>query len=181
MTKLPNITANPQTKSFATRRASIRLYRGLAGLFAITGVLLAVSSWIPFWKISAGDRLATFSGMQVTGHLTWGLVATGALACIFGGAMALGRSVPRYVFALLASTSVVLAGFFALLVNQLSPSDGHTRLVLLADTALWSTFQHTTVQAHFGVGLYLAAGAALFMVALTYPLTRHLFKDPEKP
>ena len=65
-------------------------------VYALCGLGMAVSAWLPYRVLTVGSTEITFSGMQFTENLAWILVACGVGSTALGIVGLVGRHAPAY-------------------------------------------------------------------------------------
>lgn len=148
------------------------MHHALFAVYALCGVGMAASAWLPFRVLSVGSTQITFSGMQFTGNLAWILVACGIGAVGLGILGLIGKRAPAYSVVLAPATGLVFAGFFLLLLFQASPSLGGQKYVMVSDAHAWQMVRSEAPRAVMGLGLILTSATSVVMAALAYPIFR---------
>ena len=148
------------------------LQKSAFGLYALLGLAMALSAFLPFRVLRSGGVEVAFTGMQFTNNLAWIVVASGAGSFLVGMWGLLGRWAPAYSVWLPPSTGLVFAGFFLLLFFQATPSISGNNYVLVSDPTVWKAMKTSSIETALGTGLFVATGASVLMAALSYPVFR---------
>ena len=141
-------------------------------VYALSGLGMALSAWLPYRVLTVGSTEITFSGMQFTGNLAWILVACGVGAVALGIVGLAGRHAPAYSVLIPPATGLVFAGFFLLLFFQMTPTLSGQKYVLVTDLLTWQMIKSQDPRTALGLGLMLTTATSVVMAALAYPVFR---------
>jgi hypothetical protein len=141
-------------------------------VYALCGLGMAVSAWLPYRVLTMGSTEITFTGMQFTENLAWILAACGVGSMALGIVGLVGRRAPAYAVLIPPATGLVFAGFFLLLFFQMSPTHSGQKYVLVTDLLTWQMIKSQDPRAALGLGLMLTAVSSVVMAALAYPVFR---------
>lgn len=141
-------------------------------LFALTGLSLLVSPFLPYRVLMTGGASVSYSGMELTRNLSWILTAMGLISFLVGLVGAMGRRIPSYAVLLAPGCAVLFSGFFLLLFLQLAPSVEGQRYVLVTDMKAWGLAARHQIESSMGSGLMLSLAASLLSAVLAYPVFR---------
>lgn len=154
-------------KKLVSKNSKIPWLPAGAVIYAILGLFIAISPWLPFRYVEAQSITQNFSGLQTAGNFALALTVVGGGAFFVGISFLVKKPAPRYVPILFSITALVLSAFFCLLVRQETPTVDQQRLVLIFNESLWKEVRHLQTGSGWGNGLFAAALCSVFMCLLT--------------